>query len=364
MIFEQLNAGDCKTYLIASETTREAVLVDPLIGGVDHYQQLLAEKHLQLKYVLDTHVHADHISGAALLRDRTGAGYVMHKNSVAKCANIRVADGEELTIGDVTLHMLHTPGHTKDSLTVRVGNRILTGDFLFIGEGGAGRTDLPGGDAGDHHDALQKLAGLPDSTEVFPGHDYHGRAHSTLGEERHNNDRLRTRRSRNEYIQWLAGFKLGAADWMAKVVQANYLCTRDPNAVEIPCERNTCEVKAPPMAAPVGVSVAPVRTITCELLAELLTSQKPDLLLDVRNPDEYTGELGHIAGTRLIPLPEIAARAHEINDYKNKSVVTICKMGGRSAQAASALVSLGFRNVSTMAGGMARWSGLGLPVEK
>ncbi|MBI3819649.1 MAG: MBL fold metallo-hydrolase [Planctomycetes bacterium] len=357
MIFEQLNSGACKTYLVASELTKDAILVDPILQNSNEYLNLLKQRGLKLRYILDTHVHADHLSGAAALADQTGADYVMHKNSVAKCANVRVDDGHTLQIGDVTVTLLHTPGHTKDSVSVLVGDKLLTGDFLFLGEGGAGRTDLPGGDSGDHWDALQKLANLPDRLWIHPGHDYHARERSTLGEERTKNDRL-ARRTRTEYIQWLAGFKLGASDWMVKVIQANYSCTRDPNAVEIPCEGNTCEVKASPAQG------GAVREIACESLAKLLTTNRPDLILDVRNPDEYTGELGHIDGARLLPLPDLAARAAEINEFKNKSIITICKMGGRSAKAAQTLAGLGFGDVRSMTGGMARWKSLNMPVVK
>lgn len=364
MIFEQLNPGDCKTYLIASNTTKEAILVDPLLGRVGDYLQLLAARGLRLTHLIDTHVHADHLSGAAALREKTGAAYLMHKNSVAKCVTQRVQDGESLQLGDIKIQFLHTPGHTKDSLTLIVGDRMLTGDFLFLGDSGAGRTDLPGGDSGDHYDAIQKLKNLPDSMIVYPGHDYHGREKSTLGEERKRNDRFAAR-TKSEYVQWLSGFKLGPSDWMVKVVQANYLCTQDPNAVEIPCEAGTCEVKNPAMATAAGAGAGAVpREISCEELSELLQKKRPDLVLDVRNPDEFTGELGHIAGARLLPLPELGARAIELMEYQNKSVVTICKLGGRSSKAAAALLGLGFRDVKTMAGGMVRWKSLGLPSEK
>lgn len=359
MIFEQLNNSACKTYLVACEATKDAALVDPLLQNVDHYLSQCKNKGLQLRYVIDTHVHADHLSGCAALAERAGAVYVMHQNSAAKCVKRKVADGETLQIGNISIQFLHTPGHTKDSLTLILPDRILTGDFLFLGDGGAGRTDLPGGDSADHWRSIQKLTNLPDTFFVYPGHDYHSRERSTLGDERKKNERFKSR-SQNEYVAWLATFNLGPAEWMSKVIQANYLCTQDPHCVEIPCEGNTCEVKAPATA-----SSGAVREISCESLAAALNNnKKPDLLLDVRNPDEYTGELGHIGGARLLPLPDVALRSYEIMEYQNKSIVTICKMGGRSAKAAATLQSLGFSNVQSMAGGMVRWKSLGLPSEK
>jgi glyoxylase-like metal-dependent hydrolase (beta-lactamase superfamily II)/rhodanese-related sulfurtransferase len=358
MIFEQLNPGACKTYLVASESTREALLVDPVLPHLELYLSELAKRGLTLRFVVDTHVHADHLSACAALRDRTNAEYVMHQNATVKCVSRKLRDGDTLRVGDVAVTALHTPGHTKDSMSLLLEGRILTGDFLFIGEGGAGRTDLFGGDAGDHWDALQRLANLPDATVVFPGHDYHCKQSSTLGDERKHNARL-ARRARTEYIQWLSQFQAGPSAWMTDVVKANVQCTRDPNAVAIPQENNTCEMK--PAAAAGGGAV---RTISPEQLADLISTKRPDLILDVRNPDEYTGELGHVAGSILIPLGELQRRIPEIAAYADKSVITICKMGGRSSQAASVLGNAGFRNVQSMAGGMVRWRALQYPVER
>ncbi len=207
MLFRQLNDTACKTYLVASESAAEATLVDPLLGREDHYLGVLKELGLKLRFVVDTHVHADHLSGAAALRDRTGADHVMHRNSKVSEGNLRVEEGQDLELGDLRMGFLHTPGHTQDSLTLRLPDRILTGDFLFLGEGGAGRTDLPGGDPGDHWDSLQKLASFPDDLLIFPGHDYHHRTHSTLAEQRRGNPRLQPR-SREAYVAWLRDLRL------------------------------------------------------------------------------------------------------------------------------------------------------------
>jgi glyoxylase-like metal-dependent hydrolase (beta-lactamase superfamily II)/rhodanese-related sulfurtransferase len=359
MIFEQLNPQSCKTYLIACERTRQAMLVDPILPRVGEYAKILADRGLTLSTVLDTHVHADHLSGCAALRDLTKANYVMHEAAAASCANRKVGDGTEIAIGDVRARVVHTPGHTKDSLTLVLADRILTGDFLFLGEGGAGRTDLLGGDPGDHWDSLQKLADFPDGMLVFPGHDYHCREHSTLGEERAKNDRLR-RRPRAEYVAWLAGLKMGPAPWMVDVIRANAACTRDPNAVAIPAEGNTCEVKAPPVAPGGGA----VRTIRCEEVAALLGKNPRPFILDVRNPDEWVSELGRVEGARLLPLPELPARLQELRGLEAQPIITICKMGGRSAKAAAILMGAGFTNIQSMDGGMVRWSSCMLPVTR
>jgi sulfur dioxygenase len=359
MIFEQLNQGACKTYLIASEETREAMLVDPVLERVDAYLDEVRRRGLHLRYVLDTHVHADHISGGSALRDRTGVDYVMHTLSASACANLRVVDGSELRLGELRLRVIHTPGHTQDSITLVVRDRIITGDFLFIGEGGAGRTDLPGGDAGEHWDALRKLGGLPDSTLVFPAHDYHGRASSTLGEERQNNPRL-ARRTREGYVAWLGGQRLGPAVWMADVIKANYACARDPRAVWIPVDQPTCEVKG----TAGNVNTELVKLVSAQQVADALGGKRPPLVLDVRQPEELQGELGHIAGARAIPVGELPRRLGELAGQEATPIVTVCRSGGRSATAAAILSVAGFQDVRSMEGGMRRWNDLGLPVER
>lgn len=356
MLFEQLNDTACKTYLIACTRTNEAMLVDPVLERVDAYLDELRRHGLKLRYVVDTHVHADHISGGAALRDRTGADYVMHELSASACANHRVEDGDVLKVGDVDVVVMHTPGHTQDSITLSVEDCILTGDFLFIGEGGAGRTDLPGGDPGEHWQALQRLNDLPDATKVYPAHDYHGRECSTLGEERRSNPRLEPR-TREGYVAWLEGLRLGPAEWMGDVIKANYACARDPRAAWIPVDKPACEVKG----TTGNVNVELVRTISAEELREEMQREAP-IIVDVRQPDEFASE--HIEGARLIPVGQIPSRLAELEGFESRPIVTVCRSGGRSATAAAILTVAGFEKVRSLEGGMTRWSSLGYEVER
>lgn len=359
MLFDQLNEGACKTYLVACERTRQAMLVDPVLEQVDGYLGEIQRRGLVLRTVVDTHVHADHISGSAAIRDRTGVDYVMHRLSASGCANVRVDEGDRISVGDLTVRVLHTPGHTQDSVTLVLPDRILTGDFLFIGEGGAGRTDLPGGDAGEHWDALQKLRDLPDATLVFPAHDYHGRTQSTLGDERRSNPRL-SPRTRQQYVDWLATLRLGPAAWMASVIQANYACARDPRAAWIPADQPSCEVKG----TAGNVNAELVKPISVEALAEALGGGTRPVIVDVRQPAEQTGELGQIAGARSIPLGELPRRLDELAGLEGSPIVTVCKSGGRSATAAAVLTVAGFTDVRSLDGGMRRWNELGMPVSR
>ncbi|MFT5359205.1 MAG: glyoxylase-like metal-dependent hydrolase (beta-lactamase superfamily II) [Polyangiales bacterium] len=351
MIFEELNQTACKTYLIADEETKEAMLVDPVLEGNEHYLREIAQRGLLLRYVIDTHVHADHISGAASLRDETGADYVMHESSASACANHRVHEGETLLLGDLKIKFLHTPGHTPDSLSLLFPDRLLTGDFLFIGEGGAGRTDLPGGDAGAHWDALQKLRKLPNALLVFPAHDYHGRHHSTLGEERLHNPRLQER-SRQGYITWLQALRQEPAEWMTDVVHANYACAQDPRAAWIPVDDAACEVKGTG-----NVNAELVRNVSAETLNREIRAGSPVVLVDVRQPIEF--DATRISGSRLIPVGELAKRLDELAGLENTPIVTVCSTGGRSATAAAVLTLAGFKQVRTLEGGVRRWNQLG-----
>lgn len=352
MIFQQLNDGNCRTYLVASPDTKEAALVDPLLGREDHYLSVLKDQGLTLRHVVDTHVHADHLSGCALLRDRTGAEHAVHTASKISEGSLRVEEGRRIMVGTLPMDVIHTPGHTQDSMSLRLPDRLLTGDFLFLGEGGAGRTDLPGGDPGEHWDSLQKLGGLDGALLVFPGHDYRGRKESTLADERKSNPRLQPR-SREAYVAWLKGLSLPPAEWMKAVVKANLACTRDARGVEIPAGGAVCEVGA-------GASCGAVPQMSCE---EYMALKEPVLTIDVRQPDEFTGPLGHIKGARLIPLGELPARLEELKAFRDQPIVVNCKAGGRSNTGTTILLEAGFSDVRSLTGGMGRWNTLGFPTE-
>jgi sulfur dioxygenase len=359
MVFAQLNTGACKTYLVGSSRTGEAMLVDPLADRVEAYKAELTRRGLKLRYVVDTHVHADHLSGGALLKQQTGAQYLMHKNSVAGCVDQHLEDGETLLLGEVPVQVMHTPGHTQDSVTLRLPDRLLTGDFLFIGEGGGGRTDLPGGDATEHWESLQKMKELPDELLVCPGHDYHGREVSSLAEERRKNPRL-VGWPREKYVGWLESQVLGPAEWMKDVIGANYACATDAKGLHIPDDKPACEVSGTKGDA----AQVLVRTLGVDEAAMLLDREAPPLVVDVRGPEEFNGELGHIPGAKLLPLNELAHRAAELEPWRSRPVLVVCRSGGRSSTATGLLTAAGFKDVRSVAGGMTAWKQMGLPVER
>src|SRR5688572_9834362 len=173
MLLRELNRSSCKTYLVACERTRRAILIDPVKGHAERYLAILAYERLTLDALIDTHTHADHPTGSFLLKDLTGARLIMHRRAPVPATTEHVEDGDTIEIGDVKLKVLYTPGHTPDSISLYTGDRVFTGDVLLIG--GTGRADFAGGDSGRQYDAVTgKLFTLPDETLVFPSHDYRG----------------------------------------------------------------------------------------------------------------------------------------------------------------------------------------------
>jgi glyoxylase-like metal-dependent hydrolase (beta-lactamase superfamily II)/rhodanese-related sulfurtransferase len=357
MPIHELNHAECKTWLAVSEKTREAVLIDPLLEHAGATLDLLKREGLKLLTVIDTHTHADHLSGAFYLREKTGVEVAMHPATRAAAAGRKLADGETISFGEMALTALHTPGHTTDSLSLAGNGALLTGDFLFLGSLGAGRLDLPGGDAAAHFASLEKIAGLKDDIEVLPGHDYQGRERSTLREERKSNPVL-TPRKLDEYRAWWEARKMGPADWMKAVVKANLEGRMDATGVEIPQGVSACACAAP--SEPVH-GEAPAALAAADLQKMILEKRKL-FLLDCREPREYNDQLGHIAGSALIPMGEVAARIDEIP--QGTPIVSICRSGKRAAHIAQLLRAAGRPEVWLLTGGMIAWNQAGLPVER
>lgn len=240
MLFRQLFDHDSSTYtyLLADEETLEAALIDPVLEQSDRDLEIVSQLGLRLGHVLDTHVHADHVTAASRLRDKTGARTVSGRTG-ADCADLRVGDGDVVPIGHLALRVLATPGHTDDSVsyllaaspgTASPGDRVFTGDALLIRA--AGRTDFQNGDAGRLYDSITRgLFTLPESTLVYPAHDYRGRTVSTIGEEKRWNARI-AGRTRDEFIAVMAALHLPAPKRLAEAVLANRACGRAASPVQ------------------------------------------------------------------------------------------------------------------------------------
>lgn len=351
---EQLNPHACKTYLIGLEGSNEAVLIDPVIDYVGDYISLVSKRKLTVPMVIDTHCHADHISGAASLKEIFHCDYLMYRDSASQCVSVRVDDGYRLNLFDcIAVRVMHSPGHTRDSMSLIFPEWIFTGDALFLDEGGAGRDDLPGGDPRAHWETLQKFSALPGELIVYPAHDYHNRKPSSLKLQKQTNPHLKKSREGNEaFVRYLEDLKLGPADWMRDVLKANYACTKDPKAARIPADSPACEVKG---TLSIGAHKMQVSRLSApELKLKLLIPAKP-VLLDVREKAELDGPLGHIEGIIHIPIAGLGKRLDELERYRDKEIVTICRSGGRAYTAAQILTTAGFKKVAVLEGGMTAW---------
>ena len=345
MLLIELNHAKCKCYLIASNAARKAALVDPRREEIGRYLGVLAYYGLKLEFVIDTHTHADHRSGAAEISDLTAAPLVMHRRAPSPHVAIHVEDGQQLTIGDVPMQVLYTPGHTPDSISLRVGGWVMTGDCLMIH--GTGRADFAGGDAGRQYDSIVgKLFTLPDATLVLPAHDYRGHKQSTIGEEKRSNPRL-AGKSRAEYVELMHNLGLPLPDGIQEALQ--------PNQSEV----DAGQIKFPNLA-----QLDAVRQLAPPELGERLSGSSPPVLIDVREEMEFRGELGHIAGAIRVPLAELAERAADLMHFRERDIVTICRVGVRSTTAAAILTGLGFERVWNLRGGMLEWADAGMPVER
>ena len=208
MIFKQVfdKKSSTFTYLIASSEGREALIIDPVIENVDNYIQLLNELDLKLVKVIDTHIHADHVTGASKLKDKTKCITIMGDHTPADSVEIKVKDGELIKLDQLELRAIYTPGHTSDSFSFLMNNYLFSGDTLLIN--GTGRTDFQNGNAKDAYDSIfNKLLKLPDETFLYPAHDYKGENVSTIGKEKKLNPRLQVENV-NQYIEIMNNLKL------------------------------------------------------------------------------------------------------------------------------------------------------------
>jgi len=350
MIFRQLfDRESCTyTYLLGDEGTRKAVLIDPVRELVDRDIQVLSELGLTLAYTLETHVHADHITGAGLLRSKLGSESVISGRGGADCADHKVDHGDVLEVGEIALQVLATPGHTNTCLSYYVPEQgmVFTGDTLFIR--GCGRTDFQEGSSEDLFCSVhERLFSLPETTKVFPGHDYKGRTMSTIAEEKQHNPRLGGGRSLEQFVAIMEGLNLSLPQKLAVAVPANQNCGMPVT--------DAVSGWAPIVRSSEGVP---------EVAVGWLADQDRTVLriIDVRDVAECVGELGHIEEAEQVPLSSLS---HASATWDREApLVTVCKTGFRSGHAAQELESLGFMRVASMAGGMQSWNDSSLPIRR
>ena len=221
MIFEQLfdTKSSTYTYILSSGKGREALIIDPVLEHTDQYINFLNNLELKLVKVIDTHIHADHITGLNELSERTNCTKIMGENSKSEVVDLRVKEDENVKIDNINLKVMYTPGHTDCSYSYLMNDRVFTGDTLLIN--GTGRTDFQNGNARQQYDSIfNKLLKLPENTMVFPAHDYNGKKHSTIGSERKNNPRLQVN-SVDQYVEIMNNLKLANPKMMDVAVPAN-----------------------------------------------------------------------------------------------------------------------------------------------
>ena len=224
MIFRQLydHESSTYTYLLAQRSGGEALLIDPVLANTEQYVQLVDELDLKLVLAVDTHIHADHVTALGTLRKKTDCASAMGEMSKAECVSVRFKEGEKLRVDNLQLDILYTPGHTDDSYSFLLPDRVFTGDTLLIR--GTGRTDFQNGDPAAQYDSLfHKLLKLPEQTLVYPAHDYKGMTVSSIGEEKRHNPRLQVE-DKQAYIELMNGLKLDNPRLMDIAVPANRAC--------------------------------------------------------------------------------------------------------------------------------------------
>src|ERR1700751_4936670 len=317
MIFRQLfdSVSGTYSYLLASRAGGEALMLDPVLEKADRYCQLLRELDLKLVKAVDTHLHADHVTGLGALRDRTHCITIMGEQSKADVVSMRVADGDRVTIEGLALDVMYTPGHTADSYRYLMGDRVFTGDTLLIR--GTGRTDFHNGSAREQYDSIfNRLLKLPEETLVFPAHDYKGDTVSTIGEEKRYNPRLQVR-SVDEYVELMANLKLPNPKMMDVAIPAN---------MHVGLHQDVLEKEGRALSA----------------REEIYSFHQPDILLvDLRESNDRIKH-GMLEGALHAPYPSIeeslkpGGMLREVAAATGRRILFFCAFGERSAMAVKA----------------------------
>ena len=344
IVFRQLfdPQSSTYTYVVADARSAQALVIDPVFEQARRDDALLRELGLSLVATLETHVHADHVTGAWLLKQSHGSAIVVSSESGALGADRYVADGERIAFGDRHLEVRATPGHTRGCVTYVLDDESMafTGDCLLIR--GSGRTDFQQGDARTMYRSVKsRILSLPPACLLYPAHDYRGLTVTSVGEERAFNPRLGGDIGERDFVGYMDNLGLPHPRLMDIAVPANMKCG-EPEQGKAPMRD--------PQWAHLTFTFAGIWELPPAILEEHLNHVQ---VVDVRERDEYEGPLGHIKGSRLIPLSELPSRASEL--ARDTPVVAVCRSGARSAQAVVMLQKAGFVDVANLAGGMLRW---------
>lgn len=362
MIIKQIRSADntgTLSYIVIDDVTKQAAIIDPNIEDISLLNDEIRSLGVTVTSLIDTHTHADHISGIAELQSLTGATVFMHSASKDKYKfanlgdafgvggilreNVKVVvdqyvnDGDRIPIGGISITVVHTPGHTNDHICLLVDGHLFTGDLLLIGQ--AGRSDLPSGNTDEQYDSLfNMMMSLPDETIIHPGHDYEGNESSTIVQEKLHNPFLESR-SKEEYREFVHEFFPPMADVHGDKVLLQ--C----GAKRISQEKET------------------FKNISAEDLKTMISADKDLVLLDVREPSELAG-IGAINGVVNIPISSLIYGNTNLQSFEGKKIVVVCHTGGRSLEAAHYLTSKGFKNIHNLVGGTLGWMVVGYSVTR
>ncbi len=350
MIFRQLfdSQSSTYTYLLGDEASGEAIIIDPVFEQVRREVALIEELGLRLVASLETHVHADHVTGAWLLKEKLGSKIALSERSGAQGADLYLASGARVAFGQRTVEARATPGHTNGCMTFVLDDQsaAFTGDALLIR--GCGRTDFQQGSAVSlFHSVREQIFSLPPSCMIYPAHDYGGSTASSVAEEVAHNPRLGAHIREEDFRGYMENLGLPHPKLMDIAVPANLKCGK------------------PDVVAATEADWGPVHTTYAgvpEIEPQWVEENRLGLcVVDVRELNEFHGELGHVVGAQLIPLGELSRRFGEIG--RDKPVVVVCRSGARSARATLFLRQQGFERVANVTGGMLRWRAQHLAVE-
>lgn len=357
LVFRQLfdTSSSTYTYLLGDAASGEAVLIDPVYENERRDLALLRELGLRLVATLDTHVHADHVTAAWLLKQRCGSQILLSADAGATHADRLLQHGDRVAFGARHLEVRATPGHTNGCLSYVLDDHRMafTGDSLLIR--GCGRTDFQQGSATRLYGSVkQQILSLPAACLLYPAHDYRGNTVTSVGEEQRFNPRLGGDVDVADFVGYMDNLGLPHPKLMDIAVPANLRCGRPDGDAALPPE---------PDWAPLSCTFSGLWEIQPAVLEERLAGARAgDIqIIDVREPAEFADALGHIGGARLLPLSDLARQVDTVD--RSRPVVAVCRSGARSAQAVVLLQKAGFSRVANLAGGMLRWRDQALPVE-
>lgn len=324
---KQFIAGSCNSYIVSSQA--EALVIDPHISLKQEYKQYLNNNRLKLKFIIDTHTHADHFSLAAVLKNEFVVTVIMHEQAISEVATQRVKDGDELSIGTAKLRVIYSPGHTDDTINLYAEGMVFTADVLLIGS--VGRSDFQNGSPESMFDTLQRLKALPGQTRVFPGHDYHEKKYSTIALEKESNSFLKED-SKEKFVNNMRFKVIPKPFNIDNIIRVN----RKGEAISL-------EMISPKDASAKSHKDAQV------------------VFLDVRSTLEFNQV--HIKDSINIPIDMLMSRVNELSQVEQTYIV-LCRTGNRSPMAADMLIQSGIHNVKVMDGGITRWQKEALAVVK